>query len=93
MREVNPLVFEVRPHPVWLRTKNEVVTIDRLRPYRSYKSDDDGLQSHPPPVDTDLSCLGDKYLQNFKVNEGPADVDVDMAEMPMSTGLALSPPV
>ena len=92
VKEVNPLVFEIKPHPVWARAKNEVVTIDRLKPYRSHEADDDGLHSHPPPVDADLSCLGDEYLQNFEVNENPTVADADADEEPGLVGPAAPPP-
>merc|ERR1712001_726625 len=67
VREVNPLFYEIKPHPTWVRQKNEFVTIDRLKKFQCHESDDEGMVSQPPPADLDLGAPGDEFLENFEV--------------------------
>ena len=84
VNEVNPLVYEISPHPVWVKKSNEIVTIDRLKPYRGHESDDEGQLSVAPPSDTDLSAAGDEFLERFQVPETPSqDDDVTMPNLPL----------
>ena len=100
IREVNPLVYEIAPHPVWVRKKNEIVTIDRLKPYRSHESDDDGRLSVAPPSDTDLAAAGNEFMERFTVAETPSQEDDDTAPniplvdapTPVQEQLAPAPP-
>ena len=83
VNEVNPLVYEISPHPVWVKKNNEIVTIDRLKPYRGHESDDEGKLSVAPPSDTDLSAAGDEFLERFQVPETPPrDDDIAMPNTP-----------
>ena len=77
IKEINPLVYEIAPHPVWVRKKNEIVTIDRLKPYRSHESDDEGQLSVAPPSDTDLAAAGNEFMERFTVSETQSQEDDD----------------
>ena len=62
---------------MWVRKKNEIVTIDRLKPYRSHESDDEGQLSVAPPSDTDLAAAGNEFMERFTVSETPSQEDDD----------------
>ena len=96
VREINPLFYEISPHPSWLRKKNECVTIDRLKPYVSHKDDDDGFSSQPPPAHMDLSAAGDEFCEDFHGDEedqeevpGPIR---DLPRIPVGAPAAAPPP-
>ena len=68
-KEINPLFFEISPHPTWLRNKNETVTIDRLKHYRCHEDDDSGRHSIVPPKDVELHAPGDEFMEHFETGE------------------------
>lgn len=63
-RRVNELVYQLQPHPSWTRKGQEVVSIDRLKPYHA-PIDEDVRHGQPPPADADLSLLGDESAEHL----------------------------
>ena len=94
VNEVNPLVYEISPHPVWVKKSNEIVTIDRLKPYKGHDDDDEGQLSQAPPSDTDLSAAGDEFLERFQVSETPPqDDDITLPRLPQLPPVDTAEPI
>ena len=71
---VNDLTYEILPHPLWQRKRNETVSIDRLKPYYGYDDDeDDG--GEPPAAGADLSMAGDEMAENFPTRNIDSESD------------------
>lgn len=69
VRRVNEVVYEIQPHHQWSRKGNEVVTVDRLKIYKSPDDEGEGEnETHPPGIHQQLSFPGDDFLETFKTN-------------------------
>ena len=69
VRRVNEVVYEIQPHHQWSRKGNEVVTVDRLKIYKSPDDEGEGEnETHPPGIHQQLSFPGDEFLETFKTN-------------------------
>ena len=65
-RKINPTTYEISPKTTWLRSKKEVVSIDRLKKYFGE------VDEIPPNLEDDLRMIGDEHCQNITVEETPA---------------------
>lgn len=76
VRRVNEVVYEIQPHHQWSRKGNEVVTVDRLKIYKSPDGEGEGEnETHPPGIHQQLSFPGDDFLETFKTNPRTAADD------------------
>ena len=81
VRSLNKLLYEISPHPSWLRKKTEIVSIDRLKTFHSHPDDNLDEYSVPPPKGLDLSMPGDEYGQHFQI-PGAEEEDNDETHSP-----------
>ena len=72
VKAVNPLTFVIRPHESWNRQKQELVSIDRLRPYVT--ADGEQPANIAPADDQDLSFAGDEFAEVTKHLQDQPDV-------------------
>ena len=79
VRKVNPLVYEIQPPASWLRQRNEVVSIDRLKRFHIAEGENVDEYSVPPPVDADLSMKGDEFCESFTMSDEEDDEEGDGA--------------
>ena len=61
VERVNNVMYRIRPDPSWMRKKEEVVAVDRLK--RCYENEGDPHQQHPPDEQADLSMAGDEFAE------------------------------
>ena len=66
-RAVNKVVYEIAPHPTWMRKKNQVVSIDRLKRFQSAEGENIDEATVPPPHDSNLDMYGDEFAERFDV--------------------------
>jgi hypothetical protein len=77
-----------------VKKSNEIVTIDRLKPYKGHDDDDEGQLSQAPPSDTDLSAAGDEFLERFQVSETPPqDDDITLPRLPQLPPVDTAEPI
>ena len=108
VKKINEVVYEIAPHHLWSRKKNEVVTADRLKPYvaPSGEGEEDLDETHPPSMNQDLSLASDQFLErlplsgNTKLDDDDDDEDEDgrlpplvPQPRPRPQGQALAPPL
>ncbi len=75
-KRVNELMYEIRPDSTWMRTKHEIVSVDRLKQF--YPEELGKLTHHPPPsVDADLRMAGDEFAEHVTISENDSDDDDD----------------
>ncbi len=91
LRQVNPVLYEVRPHPNWHFPRSSlVVSVDRLALYTAPRHTDRPPLNLPPPLGADLSMPGDDYAE-FINDCADADDDPPPASPPPPQ-LGPSPP-
>ena len=59
--KLNDVTYVIRPDPSWLRKKEEIVSVDRLKRY--YDAEDD--LHVPPRADADLTLDGDEHAEDL----------------------------
>jgi hypothetical protein len=61
-RQLNELMYEIKPHHSWARQGSEAVSIDRLKPFQAMYVD--ALEHHcPPDPKANLKMLGDEFAE------------------------------
>ncbi len=66
---ISEAVYKIAPDPTWQRKGQEVVSVDRLKPFYQQEQ-----YQNPPPVGADLSMRGDEaaeYIQDEYANSFP----------------------
>lgn len=63
-KRINDLMYQIEPDPTWLRKQSEVVSVDRLKTFYATEITSQS-QVQPPPVDADLTMLGDEFAEFF----------------------------
>ena len=66
VKKINDLTYQIRPHPSWLRKKNEVVSIDRLKTFHASELSNESA-TKPPQEDADLRMLGDEFCERIEI--------------------------
>ena len=78
----NAVTYKIGPHSTWSRTKSEVVSADRLKPYVSPEGEgEEWEETHPPSMTQDLSLSTDTYVENIPLAgdwQGDDDEDDDV---------------
>lgn len=69
---VNEVMYRLAPDATWVRRGQEVVSVDRLKPY--YEAEGDQQQiAQPPPVDADLAMDGDEHAEHVEIDDREDD--------------------
>ena len=68
VRCINPATYEIAPHPTWTRRDCPIVSVDRLKAFRSASDDDLNHFHQPPPLGVDLSMPGDEFAESIVVD-------------------------
>ena len=68
VRCINPATYEIAPHPTWVLNEPKVVSVDRLKVFRSAHDDDLDQINRPPPIGVDLSMTGDEFAESIAVD-------------------------
>ena len=62
-KQLNDLMFEIKPDSSWLRKNPETVSIDRLKPF--FADELDKRLHCPPSATADLTMAGDEYAEHL----------------------------
>jgi len=82
-------MYRIAPDPSWVRKKDEVVSVDRLKLF--YDDEVTDISKHQPPAeDADLSMTGDEYAETVPVQD--SDEDTDDTNIQPQPARAPSPP-
>ena len=87
-RKLNDVTYLLTPDPSWMRRGDEVVSIDRIKPFYSEESEND----YPPHVNADLGMDGDEFAEDI---DDDSDEEAIHSPLPTSPDLpenALPPP-
>ena len=68
-RKINPLVYELLPHPTWLRKRTEIASIDRMKRFVPAEGENYDQHTIAPPLEADLSMNGDEFAERFGPDE------------------------
>jgi len=85
VKRINELMYRIAPDPTWLRKKDEVVSVDRLKLFHDDEISDI-TKYQPPPEDADLSMTGDEHAEQVLTHQSDDDDDDD------GNGLNIPPP-
>jgi len=67
-------MYRIAPDPSWIRKKDEVVSVDRLKIF--YDDEVTDVSKHQPPAeDADLSMTGDEYAETVHIQDSDEDTD------------------
>ncbi len=93
LRRVNPVLYEVKPHPSWHFPRSSlVVSVDRLLLYHPPKQSDGNLLNLPPPMGADLALAGDEWAEHINTDDNYDDDDYLALQNAPPPLLAPSPP-